>query len=223
MIATPLIATHAIRTGARGRIDDPNVEHHNPCAAIVDRRHKNKLTPTTHCGIIVSGSKQTKSEAFYLYVNEVFSCPKFMVLDVGNHHPQGRGHRFGDVLKPHVHPFDLSSQRMVFVTPEGAETMTIASSKTTPILGNLETVLRAILAEVTPGQRPYSGDSYLPSHLIEAAQAVLSGIDHTAHQHAHNALSTAAWHVARGEAPQALSRLRRAQSHIMASMEVGAA
>jgi hypothetical protein len=41
------------------------------------------------------------------------------------------------------------------------------------------------------------------------------------HQHAHNALSTAAWHIARGDAPQALVRLRRAQSHILASMEAG--
>ena len=94
---------------------------------------------------------------------------------------------------------------------------------TTPKMGTLETVLRAILAEVTPGQRPYSGDSYLPSHLIEAAQAALTGTDQAACQHAHNALSTAAWHVARGEAPQALTRLRRAQSHLMASMEGRAA
>ena len=40
-------------------------------------------------------------------------------------------------------------------------------------------------------------------------------------QHAHNALATAAWHIARGDAPQALTRLRRAQSHILASMEAG--
>lgn len=98
--------------------------------------------------------------------------------------------------------------------------MTTASNTATPTLGNLSSVLRAILAEVTPGQRPYSSDSFLPSHLIEAAQAALSGVEQPAHQHAHNALSAACWHIARGEAPQALSRLRRAQSHIMASMEV---
>jgi hypothetical protein len=55
--------------------------------------------------------------------------------------------------------------------------------------------------------------------LVEAARFALSGTNQAAHQHAHNALSTAAWHIARGEAPQALSRLRRAQSHILASME----
>jgi len=92
----------------------------------------------------------------------------------------------------------------------------------TPKMGALETVLRAILAEVTPGQRPYSSDSYLPGHLIEAAQTALAGTDQAACQHAHNALSTAAWHIARGEAPQALARMRRAQSHILASMEATA-
>lgn len=96
----------------------------------------------------------------------------------------------------------------------------MAHQTTTPTPGTIASALRAILAEVTPGQRPYSGDSYLPSHLIEAAQAALSGNDQAAHQHAHNALSTAAWHIARGDGPQALSRLRRAQSHIMAGMEV---
>jgi hypothetical protein len=96
-------------------------------------------------------------------------------------------------------------------------------STTTPTPGTLETILRAILAEVTPGQRPYSTDSYLPDHMVKAAQAALDGNSLAARQHAHNALSTAAWHVARGEAPQALVRLRRAHSHILASMEGGAA
>lgn len=94
---------------------------------------------------------------------------------------------------------------------------------TAPTPGTLETILRAILAEVTPGQRPYSTDSYLPDHIVKAAQNALDGNSLAARQHAHNALSTAAWHIARGEAPQALARLRRAQSHIMASMEGGAA
>lgn len=85
-----------------------------------------------------------------------------------------------------------------------------------------EAALRAILREVEPGQRPYSSDSYLPDHLVKAAQAALDGNNLAASQHAHNALSTAAWHIARGEAPLALARMRRAQSHIMASMEVSA-
>jgi hypothetical protein len=96
----------------------------------------------------------------------------------------------------------------------------MAHKTTTPTQGSIASALRAILDEVTPYQRPHSGDSYLPSHLIEAARNALSGIDQAAHQHAHNALSTACWHIARGEAPQALSRLRRAKNHIMASMEV---
>jgi len=174
------------------------------------------------CARIQAGAEHTFSEAVDLPVSEVFSRPEFMVLGVGSHHPQGRGHRFGDVFKPHVHPVDLNNQRMVFVTPEGAKAMTTTSTTPTPKSGNLETALRAILAEVTPGNRPFSSDSFLPDHLIEAAQAALAGTDQAARQHAHNALSTAAWHIARGEAPQALSRMRRAQSHIMASMEVTA-
>jgi hypothetical protein len=94
---------------------------------------------------------------------------------------------------------------------------------TTPTPGTLETTLRAILAEVTQGSRPYSSDSYLPDHLVKAAQAALLGASLAACPHAHNALSTAAWHIARGEAPQALARLRRVQAHLMASMEGGAA
>ena len=89
----------------------------------------------------------------------------------------------------------------------------------TPTPGTLETILRAILVEVTPGQRPYSTDSYLPDHLVTAAQAALDGGSLAGRQHAYNALSTAAWHIARGEASQALARLRRAQSHILAGME----
>lgn len=90
---------------------------------------------------------------------------------------------------------------------------------TTPKMGTLEAVLRAILTEVTPGTRPYSSDSWLPDHLVEAAEKAIAQHQSEASQHAHNALSTAAWHISRGEAPQALSRLRRAQSHILASMQ----
>ncbi len=43
------------------------------------------------------------------------------------------------------------------------------------------------------------------------------------HQLAHNALASAAWHVARGEATQALSRIKRAQAHLAHSMEGRAA
>lgn len=76
---------------------------------------------------------------------------------------------------------------------------------------------------ITPGSRPHSSDSFLPAHLVDTARAALAGDSPAAHQHAHNALTTAAWHIARGEAPQALARLRRARSHILASMEGGAA
>jgi hypothetical protein len=83
----------------------------------------------------------------------------------------------------------------------------------------IEIALRSIISEVTPGTRPFSTDSSLPAHLVDTARAALAGDSPAAHQHAHNALSTAAWHIARGEAPQALARLRRARSYILASME----
>ena len=100
------------------------------------------------CAKVHPGAKHTKSEAADLPVSEVFSRPEFMVLGVGNHHPRGRGQRFGAVLKPHVHPVDRSNQRMVFVTPEGAKAMTTTSTTPTPKSGNLETALRAILSLV---------------------------------------------------------------------------
>lgn len=90
----------------------------------------------------------------------------------------------------------------------------------------LSEALRTILAEVTPGIRPFSGDSYLPDHVVQTARLALAEHDQkdtAAQQHAHNALSMAAWHCARGEPAQALARLRRAKSHIMTSMEGGAA
>lgn len=86
-----------------------------------------------------------------------------------------------------------------------------------------EAALRAILSEVTPGTRPYSTDSYLPAHLVQAAQTALDGIDMEATQHAHNAPMCASWHIARGEPAKALARLRRAQSHIKVGMLAPAA
>ena len=104
---------------------------------------------------------------------------------------------------------------------QAAPTPKAAPPRPTP--STIEAALRAIISEVTPGYRPHSADSFLPAHLVDAARAALAGNSTAAHQQAHNALSTAAWHIARGEAPQALVRLRRARSHILASMEGGAA
>lgn len=79
--------------------------------------------------------------------------------------------------------------------------------------------LRAILLEVADGADPYSSYSYLPDHLVQAARTALEHANQAAHQHAHNALSTAAWHIARGESSQALTRLRRAQAHLTTAMQ----
>ncbi len=100
--------------------------------------------------------------------------------------------------------------------------MTITTGKSAQIT-TTEAALRAILAEVTPGQRPHSGDSWLPDHLVQQATEALTHAEQAgiaAQQHAFNALSTASWHAARGELPLALSRIRRAQSHITTAMEV---
>jgi len=96
------------------------------------------LQPAQRCAKVHIGANHTTSEAVHLPVSEVFSRPKFMVLDVGRSYPQGRTHRFGDVIKSHVHPVDLISQRMVFVTPEGAKAMTTTTPKTgTTPAGNI--------------------------------------------------------------------------------------
>lgn len=94
---------------------------------------------------------------------------------------------------------------------------------TTGTLPTTTDALRQILAEVTPGIRPYSTDSWLPDHLVQAAQTALTFHDSEACQHAYNALSTAAWHCARAEPGNALARMRRAQSRITAGMTVPAA
>lgn len=113
-----------------------------------------------------------------------------------------------------------------------ADTTTGKSAQSTPTTNRLRfeplpttvAALRAILAEVTPGTRPYSTDSYLPDYLVKQAQQALDGVtqDEAAialHLQAHNALSVAGWHIARGDVPAALSRIRRAQTHIAHSME----
>lgn len=42
------------------------------------------------------------------------------------------------------------------------------------LMRELVEALQAIVAECSPGQRPYSTDSYLPEHLLEQARAALS-------------------------------------------------
>ena len=140
------------------------------------------------CATFGPGARHTTSEAADLPDSEVFSRPEFMILGVGNRYPQGRGHRFGGVLKPHVHPVDLSNRRMVFVTPEGAKAMSkvyhLASRSAAPTL-------------------PATGTSHDPIQL---------------HAQAHNALSMALHYLRQpsGNVPgaarkvtQALAALRR--------------
>lgn len=76
---------------------------------------------------------------------------------------------------------------------------------------NRPTIATATLAI----SRSAPGADLPASHTTEAVAIEL-------HQLAHNALASAAWHVARGEATQALSRIKRAQAHLLYSMETRA-
>ena len=92
------------------------------------------ITSATNCtlvqrgGTVRAGASHTKSEAADLPDSEVFSRPKFKVLDVGSAYPQGRRQRFGAVTTPHIHSVALVRHGMVFVTPEGAKTMTVSTT-----------------------------------------------------------------------------------------------
>jgi len=94
--------------------------------------------------------------------------------------------------------------------------------KTTP---TPEAALRAIVNETMdyPTNPRYSTDSWLPCHLIEAAQAALEA--HSAPQAtnpyslARNALLAAIKALDDGKPETAFSRLRRARSHLAAAME----
>ena len=99
------------------------------------------INSATNCTLVQRGGKvragasHTKSEAADLPDSEVFSRPKFKVLDVGSAYPQGRRQRFGAVTTPHIHSAALVRHGMVFVTPEGAKTMTtspVASRSAAP-------------------------------------------------------------------------------------------
>jgi hypothetical protein len=81
---------------------------------------------------------------------------------------------------------------------------------------------------------PTGKSSQKPRSLTETASHTLAkqlpgtgsdseGVAIELHQLAHNALASAAWHVARGESSQALSRIRRAQAHLSHAIEGGAA
>jgi hypothetical protein len=45
--------------------------------------HKFSLQARQRCATFLPGASNTTSEAVHLPVSEVFSCPKFKILDVG--------------------------------------------------------------------------------------------------------------------------------------------
>ncbi|MBV5297295.1 MAG: hypothetical protein JZU64_03935 [Rhodoferax sp.] len=151
------------------------------------------LQSLAHSGARIRlGANNTESEASNLYVNEVFPHQEFMVLVVGRAYPQGWPHRFGDVVKSHVHSLDLTSQRMVFEFPEGIKTMTTTSP-------------RATAHTTTPGTPArFQSSITAPVRLVQPIDA------HTAiarHQHVQNAISTASWHLRHGRINEATGRI----------------
>jgi len=185
-------------------------------------------TLPTHAKVLASpicgaGAENTviDREVHTATLSAVSLRPKFKVLDVRVLPTRKGGSVARSMFSPPSRPFCVSEKRTEWFcqSHRGDQTMTTVNTTTTPKPGNLEAALRAILCEVAPGQRPYSTDSYLPGHLIVAAEHALAQHESAASQHAFNALSTAAWHCARGEPGQAISRMRRAQAHLAASME----
>ena len=118
--ATDFIAAKAVKSGTKGSF------YVKPCAGIDRRQYR----AVKGCASIQFGASNTTSEAVYLPVSKVFSCPKFKVLDVGRAYPQGWLHNLFCVDIPHVHSADLSSQRMVFSVRQGTKTMTHAITTT---------------------------------------------------------------------------------------------
>lgn len=175
------------------------------------------------CATVCAGAKNTLDTAVASPTESgLLSRPKFG--NVASSHVQsfGRDGQSGNTWRTAVSvfltsrpPIDRKKSMCGFQSHTGAETMAnIATSAAD--------ALRQILQEITPGTRPYSSDSFLPDHLVNAARRALSLHENEATQYAFNALSTAAWHCARGEPAKALSRLRRAQAHLTASMQGGA-
>lgn len=136
------VAVYARPTCAKGRFD----------AKLQAGNCKTRRPALKRCATVIPGAINTTSEAVYLPVSKVFSCPKFKVLDVGRAYPQGWPQRFGVVDIPHVHSADLSSQRMVFVTPEGAKAMTSVIRTITPKAATLGTTPAISLSSIARQQ-----------------------------------------------------------------------
>ena len=100
---------------------------------------KVESTPERACARIQAGAQNTTKQAGNLPDSEVFSRPKFMVLDVGIVYPQGRRHNLFCVLNPHIHPECLKSARDGLSVQQGTETMTTVN---TPITSAPDTIAR---------------------------------------------------------------------------------
>jgi hypothetical protein len=155
---------------------------------------------SNRCATVLTGASYTTSEASYLYVNEIFSCPKFKVLDVGRAYPQGWSQRFGAVTRPHVHLADLVSRRMVSEFPEGIKTMTpFTTTPATGIPGTLPT-------PVTTRSSTALG-RLLHTRMAQCEPLAPAKVDSLTRQQAiENALSMALYLVRTSDTPESLHR-----------------
>jgi hypothetical protein len=158
---------------------------------------------SNRCATDLLGAEYTTSEAVYLPVRKVFSCPKFKVLDVGRAYPQGWPQRFGVVFKPHVHLADLNSRQMVFEFPEGIKTMTPFTT-TTLATGNPGTLPTLVITKSSTAL-----GRLLHTRMAQCVPLALAPakVDPLARQQAiENALSMALHLVRTSDTPESLQR-----------------
>jgi hypothetical protein len=145
------------------------------------------------CEDALSEAVATPTESGVLSRPEFLGAPatrRAFVFGHGGGYPQGRSHGFGRVFNRHAHLLRVKTQQVVFVTPEGAKTMT-----TTPLASRCAVPKRP---QPTPGTTTPSLD---PIAL---------------HCEAVNACAMASYYTRKGnhagaarKAVQALSALRR--------------
>ena len=173
----------------------------------VNKFIKKRYRAARPCATVKPGAQNTTKQAGNLPDSEVFSRPKFMVLDVGIVYPQGRRHNLFCVLNPHIHPECLKSARDGFSVQQGTKTMTNV------------TTLASRRAALSCVQTPASFPALTPSpaghapapepHAVERQQAIENALS-TALYFIRQPYSATALHAATGRASRALSLLKNA-------------
>jgi hypothetical protein len=150
------------------------------------------------CATFHLGARHTTDTAGNLPDSEVFSRPNTSVLGLGTVNRKATGTAVSVCLNP-VPPNDLDSQRAGFQSRTGAKTMTIASSKTTPILGK---VTQGHAPTTTPAQTAFG--QMLSLRVKRELRPPLPVDPLARHIAIENALSAALWHMRHGTGTQAM-------------------